>query len=111
PMRAASATVQPCGPPAVRGSNPRHGGRRDGIAITFGRRPCLPQNLYHRSFRAGAFRRIVRTMSDAQALFAVLRPAVDADCVAALERLVNEAPDRRLSRINALGFARAEGLD
>jgi class 3 adenylate cyclase len=50
-------------------------------------------------------------MSDAQALFAVLRPAVDTDCVAALERLVNEAPDRRLSRINALGFARAEGLD
>mgnify|MGYP003694386177 CR=1 FL=1 len=31
--------------------------------------------------------------------------------MAALERLVRDAPDRRLSRINVLDFARREGLD
>ena len=41
-------------------------------------------------------------MSEAQALFAVLKQSADADCVAALERLVREAPDRQLSRINVL---------
>jgi class 3 adenylate cyclase len=49
-------------------------------------------------------------MSDAQALFAVLRQSADADCVTALERLVREAPDRRLVRINALELARRERL-
>ena len=50
-------------------------------------------------------------MTEAQSLFAVLRQSADADCVAALERLVQDAPDRRLSRINVLDFARREGLD
>ena len=50
-------------------------------------------------------------MSEAQALFAVLRQSADADCVAALERLVRDAPDYRLSRINVLDFARRDGLD
>ena len=50
-------------------------------------------------------------MSEAQSLFAVLRQSADADCVGALERLVQEAPDRRLSRINVLDFAGREGLD
>jgi len=50
-------------------------------------------------------------MNDAQTLFAVLRQSADADCVAALERLVKEAPDRRLARINALDLARRENLD
>ncbi len=50
-------------------------------------------------------------MSEAQALFAVLRQSADADCVAALERLVRDAPDYRLSRINVLDFARREALD
>jgi len=50
-------------------------------------------------------------MSETQALFAVLQQSADADCVAALERLVREAPDRKLSRINVLDFARREGLD
>ena len=50
-------------------------------------------------------------MSEAQALFAVLRQSADADCVAALERLVREAPDHRLARINALDLARRETLD
>lgn len=50
-------------------------------------------------------------MSEAQALFAVLRQSGDADCVTALERLVQDAPDRHLSRINVLRFAQREGLD
>jgi class 3 adenylate cyclase len=50
-------------------------------------------------------------MSEAQALFTVLQQSADADCVAALERLVREAPDRKLSRVNVLDFARREGLD
>ncbi|HMJ97805.1 MAG TPA: DUF5939 domain-containing protein, partial [Reyranella sp.] len=50
-------------------------------------------------------------MSEAQPLFAVLQQSADADCVAAFERLVREAPDRKLSRINVLDFARREGLD
>jgi class 3 adenylate cyclase len=50
-------------------------------------------------------------MTETQPLFAVLRQSADPDCVAALERLVRDAPDRRLSRINVLDFARREGLD
>src|SRR6266851_9381172 len=50
-------------------------------------------------------------MSEAQALFAVLKQSADADCVAALERLVREAPDRQLNRINVLDLAKREGLD
>src|SRR6266404_2373859 len=50
-------------------------------------------------------------MSEAQALFAVLKQSADADCVAALERLVREAPDRQLSRVNVLDLAKREGLD
>ena len=49
-------------------------------------------------------------MSEAQALFTVLRQSADADCVAAIERLVRDAPDHRLSRVNVLDFARREGL-
>jgi len=50
-------------------------------------------------------------MSETQALFAVLQQSADADCVAALERLVRDGPDRKLSRVNVLDFARREGLD
>jgi len=50
-------------------------------------------------------------MSEAHALLAVLRQSAGDDCVTALERLVREAPDRQLNRINALDFARREGLD
>jgi len=50
-------------------------------------------------------------MTEAQSLFAVLRQSADAVCVNALERLVESAPDRRLSRINVLDFAKHEGLD
>jgi hypothetical protein len=50
-------------------------------------------------------------MSDANALFSILRQSADGDAVAALERLVRDAPDHRLSRINALDFAKRENLD
>ena len=50
-------------------------------------------------------------MNEAQPLFAVLQQSADADCVAALERLVRDSPDRQLSRVNVLDFARREGLD
>src|SRR5260370_25544436 len=50
-------------------------------------------------------------MSEAEALFSVLRQSADAGCVAAMERLVRDAPDHRLARINALDFAKREGLD
>jgi class 3 adenylate cyclase len=50
-------------------------------------------------------------MSEAQALFSVLRQSADPDAVTALERLVRDAPDYRLARINALDFAKRENLD
>ena len=51
-------------------------------------------------------------MSDeTEALFGVLRQSADADCAAAIERAVREAPDRDLCRVNALNFAGKRGLD
>src|SRR6478752_4768084 len=50
-------------------------------------------------------------MSEGSTLFAVLRQSADADCVAAIERLVADAPDYQLSRINVLDFARRHGFD
>ena len=50
-------------------------------------------------------------MNEAQSLFALLRQSADADCVTALERLVRDAPDRRLARINVIDFAQHERLD
>src|SRR5262244_394202 len=50
-------------------------------------------------------------MREAHPLFALLCKSGDTDCATALERLVREAPDRRLSRINVLDFARREGLN
>ena len=50
-------------------------------------------------------------MSEAEALFAVLRQSADADTVTALETLVREGPDRGLVRINTLDFAMGAGLD
>src|SRR5258708_9825452 len=50
-------------------------------------------------------------MSETESLFSVLRQSAEPKCVAALERLVRDAPDYRLSRINALDFAKREGLD
>ena len=41
-------------------------------------------------------------MSEAATLFSALRQAADPEVVSAIEALVRDAPDRRLSRINAL---------
>jgi len=50
-------------------------------------------------------------MSEAKNLFSVLRQSVDPDTVDALEKLVQDAPDRALCRINVLEFAAQRGLD
>jgi class 3 adenylate cyclase len=50
-------------------------------------------------------------MSDTQSLFSTLRQSADPGAAAAIEALVRDAPDRDLSRVNALAFAAAAGLD
>src|SRR5471032_2653 len=50
-------------------------------------------------------------MSEAEPLIAILRQSADTDVVAAIERLVRDASDRDLCRINALAFAAREALD
>src|SRR5438874_244403 len=50
-------------------------------------------------------------MSETEPLFSVLRQSADPDAVAAIERLVANAPDHALNKINALELAAKEGLD
>ncbi len=50
-------------------------------------------------------------MSETEALFSVLRQSAQTDCAAAIEHLVQDAPDRDLCRINVLDFAKKHGLD
>ncbi|MGI6851306.1 adenylate/guanylate cyclase domain-containing protein [Mesorhizobium sp. 1B3] len=50
-------------------------------------------------------------MSDAKDLFPILQRSADPAAVAAIERLIAEAPDHHLCRINALAFAARNGLD
>jgi Family of unknown function (DUF5939)/Adenylate and Guanylate cyclase catalytic domain len=50
-------------------------------------------------------------MSDTETLFAALRQLAGGDAVAMLERLVRDAPDHALIKINALDLAANEGLD
>ena len=50
-------------------------------------------------------------MSEAEALFSVLRQSADPDCVAAIEKLVHDGADRDLCRVNVLAFAHQHGLD
>ena len=50
-------------------------------------------------------------MSEARNLFSVLRQAADPSMVAAIEELVEHAPDPALCRVNALDFAAKRGLD
>ncbi|WP_262268250.1 adenylate/guanylate cyclase domain-containing protein [Microvirga yunnanensis] len=52
-------------------------------------------------------------MSEDERFLAILRQSaeVDTDVVAAFERLIREAPDHELNRINALAFAARHGLD
>ena len=49
-------------------------------------------------------------MDEAQS-FEALRNSVPAAVVDAMEHLVHHAPDRKLNRVNALAFAKSEGLD
>lgn len=50
-------------------------------------------------------------MSETDALFLVLRQTADPQAVAAIERLVRDGSDRELCRVNALAFAKQNGLD
>src|SRR5882762_748352 len=50
-------------------------------------------------------------MSEARNLFALLHQSAHPCTVAAIEKLVLEAPDRALCRVNVLDFAAASGLD
>lgn len=50
-------------------------------------------------------------MGEAQVLFGMLRHSAQPDIVDAIERLVLEAPDRKLNRVNVLAFAADQGFD
>lgn len=50
-------------------------------------------------------------MSEAQALFSVLKQSADPEVVSVLQRLTESGADRQLSRINALSFAARHGFD
>jgi class 3 adenylate cyclase len=50
-------------------------------------------------------------MSETENLLATLRQSADLGTVAAIEELVRDAPDRRLSRINVLDFAAKADID
>src|SRR5215469_10765778 len=50
-------------------------------------------------------------MSEARNLFSVLRQSADPETADAIEKLVQDAPDRALCRINVLDFAAKTGLD
>ena len=50
-------------------------------------------------------------MSETSPLLAALRQTADRDVAFAIERLVEQGPDRELNRVNPLAFAEAHGLD
>src|SRR5437660_4044240 len=50
-------------------------------------------------------------MSEAKNLFPLLRQSADPGIVGAIEKLVRDAPDRDLCRVNVLDFAAKRGLD
>src|SRR5260370_1107000 len=50
-------------------------------------------------------------MSEAETLFAALRKSADDDVVDMLERMVRDAPDHALNKINAHDLAAREGID
>ncbi len=50
-------------------------------------------------------------MSEARNLLTVLRQSTDAETAAAIEELIQDAPDRDLCRVNVLDFAAKTGLD
>jgi hypothetical protein len=50
-------------------------------------------------------------MNEASTLFAALRQSADDGVVDVLERMVRDAPDHALNKMNALDLAAKEGLD
>ena len=50
-------------------------------------------------------------MSEARNLFSVLRQSADPETASAIEKLVQDAPDQALCRVNVLDFAAKTGLD
>src|SRR5215472_12264966 len=50
-------------------------------------------------------------MSEARNLFSVLRQSADPETADAIEKLVQDAPDRALCRVNVLDFAAKTGID
>ena len=50
-------------------------------------------------------------MSEAKNLFPLLQQSADPSIVCAIEKLVRDAPDRDLCRVNVLDFAAKRGLD
>src|ERR1700730_1028511 len=50
-------------------------------------------------------------MNEAETLFVALRQSADADVADMLDRMVRDAPDHALNRMNALDLAAREGLD
>jgi class 3 adenylate cyclase len=50
-------------------------------------------------------------MSETQSLFELLRQSAQPAVVDAFERLVRDAPDHKLNRVNALAFAASQSLD
>src|ERR1700687_3182260 len=50
-------------------------------------------------------------MSEAETLFVALRQSADDDVVDMLERMVRDAPDHALNKMNALDLAAREGID
>ena len=50
-------------------------------------------------------------MSEAKNLFPLLQQAAEPGIVGAIEKLVRDAPDRDLCRVNVLDFAAKRGLD
>src|SRR5215203_6287851 len=51
------------------------------------------------------------TMNEHEKFLAILRQSADADIVDAIERLIQDAPDHELNRLNALAFAAKHGFD
>ena len=50
-------------------------------------------------------------MNAAETLFVALRQSADDDVVDMLERMVRDAPDHALNKMNALDLAAREGID
>jgi class 3 adenylate cyclase len=89
-----------------------HGGALVGLGRFRTRLPGAAGAAAHEGteYRRLAFGCKLEAMSEAEALFQVLRKSADASAVNAIEQLVRDGRDRELCRINALAFAAKVGL-